>query len=469
MATLLLGACVTVGPDYTPPEISTPDAWTVSVATELAAGSSAKLQAWWELFEDPKLIGLIERTRRSNLELQQAMSRMRESRARLAFARGERWPSIDGSAEYSRSRQSDDGYLEQVAPENGFDAQNLYQVGIGATWELDVFGRIRRKVEAAGDQYEASIEDERDVMVSLFAETAMAYVELRSFQQRIQVIRSNIELQTQSLENATARYESGVSSKLDVIQARAGLANTQALLPTFEQGRQAALNRLAVLLGVDAGSLDAELDQPRPVPDAVLTVATGVPADVLRQRPDIRRAERNLAARTAQIGVATAALYPDFSLTGFIGTQTRNFDNLFKTDSSVVQFATPVEWSLFNGGRVRSNISIQEERATQALLAYEQSVLVALAEVEDALYDYEQDLVNRRWLREAVEAWREAVKLVTVQYDAGLTDFNNVLTTQELLRSQEDQLVISDTELAMDLIRLYRALGGGWDFESVSP
>ena len=376
-------------------------------------------------------------------------------------------PSVDGSAEYSRSRQSDEGYLEQVAPDNGFDAQNLYQMGVGATWELDVFGRVRRKIETAGDQYEASIEDERDVMVTLFAETAMAYVELRSFQQRIEVLKSNIELQAQSLENATARYESGVSSRLDVVQARSALANTQALLPTFEQGRQAALNRLAVLLGVNAGTLDAELDRPGSLPDATLVISPGVPADVVRQRPDIRRAERLLAARTAQIGVATAALYPNFSLTGFIGTQTRNFDNLFGSNTSVIEFATPVEWSLFNGGRVRSNITIQEERANQALLGYEQSVLIALAEVEDALYAYEQDLVNRKWLRVAVEASREAVKLVTVQYDAGLTDFNNVLTTQELLRSQEDQLIVSDTELAMDLIGLYRALGGGWDFASV--
>jgi len=464
----VLSACMTVGPDYVPPDISTPDAWRETLVEQVSAGSEAPLQTWWQLFDDPKLDELIERTRQSNLQLQKAVSRVRQARAQLAFVRGEKLPAVDASGEYSRSRQSDDGVLEQVAPDDGFNAQNLYQIGIGASWELDVFGRIRRKVEAAGDEFQATVEDQRDVMVALFAETAGAYLELRGLQQRIVALQTNIALQQQSLKTAQERFDSGVSSQLDVAQARGQLAGTKSLLPGLELARQRVLNRLALLLGDNPGSLDAELAEPEPLPSSALDVSVGVPADVLRQRPDIRRAERTLAARTAQIGVATAALYPNFSLTGVVATQTRTVENLFSGDSSVIEFHAPVQWSLFNGGRVRSNIRISEERTNQALLTYREAVLKALEEVENALYAYDRDLASRNLLAEAVAASREAVDLVTVQYNTGLTDFNNVLTTQEALLAQQDQLIQSESRVVLDLVTLYRALGGGWDFQAAT-
>jgi multidrug efflux system outer membrane protein len=470
LALLLAGgltACTTVGPNYVAPDIATPDAWTEQISRQMTEESESALQTWWTLFDDPTLNNLIERVRESNLDLQVAMSRIREARAHLAAANGKRLPTLDATAEYSRTEQSDDGVLEQVAPPNGFEAQNLYQAGLGASWEIDLFGRIRRSVEAAGDQYQATIEDERDVMVTLFAETALAYFEVRTFQQRILVAKSNIELQEQSLASAEERFESGLNSKLDVAQGLGEVANTRASMPLLEIGRQQALNRLAVLLGQHPGSVDAALAQPEPLPTkAALDVSLGVPADLLRQRPDIRRAERNLAAQTALIGVATADLYPSFTLTGMIATQTRSVDNLLSGNSKIYSLGTPIQWNLYNGGRIRSNIRIQEERTQQALLNYERAVLRALEEVENALVALEQDLQRRQWLRQAVEASVDAVDLVTVQYNTGLTDFNNVLNTQVSLAEQRDQLVVSEAQVVLDLISVYRSLGGGWNFEA---
>lgn len=460
-----LNACITVGPDFVKPDVETPDAWTEQVSRQMAAGSESALQTWWTLFDDPTLNNLIQQVRESNLDLQVAMSRIREARARLAVASGQRLPAVQATGEFSRSEQSDDGVLEQVAPRSGFESQNLYQAGVGASWEIDLFGRIRRSVEAAGQQYQATIEDERDIMVTLFAETASAYFDVRTFQQRILVAQANIELQKQSLTSAEERFESGVNSKLDVAQALGEVATTRASLPPLEIGRQQALNRLAVLLGQNPGSVDAALAQAEQLPAKTASgVSLGVPADLLRQRPDIRRAERNLAAQTALIGVATADLYPSFTLTGLIGTQTRSANNFLSADSKIYSLQTPIQWNLYTGGRIRSNIRIQEERTQQALLAYENVILRALEEVENSLVALDQDLLRRQWLQQAVEASVEAVGLVTVQYDTGLTDFNNVLTTQAALATQQDQLVVSEAQVVLDLITLYKALGGGWNF-----
>lgn len=462
----MLHGCAPVGPNYVKPDIQTPDAWYTAISQQLAQGSESSLQTWWRVFDDPTLDDLIERARKSNLDLQLAVARMREARARLAIATGEKLPTVNASAEYSRSEQSDDGPLEQVAPPGGFEAQSLYDLGVDASWEIDVFGRIRRSIEAAGAQYQASIEEERDVMVTLFAEVAIAYVDVRALDQRIDYANANIEIQKTALELAQDRYESGITSELDVAQARSNLANTQAAIPALEISKNQALNRLALLLGQDAGSLQTELGKPKPIPTPRDSIGIGVPANVLRQRPDIRRAERQLATQTALIGVATADLYPSFALSGSIGLQSRQPSNLFDSSSKIASVGIPIQWTLFDGGRIRSNITVQEELTQQELLRYKNSVLRALEEVENAVVAYNQNQVRRERLHEAVGATVEAVELVTVQYNVGLTNFNNVLTTQRALFQQQDQMVSSEAQVVLNLIALYKALGGGWDFEA---
>lgn len=460
---LTLHGCVTVGPDYEEPVIQTPDAWTEKVTQQVALGPESSLQTWWKVFEDPLLDELIEQSRKENLDLKVAASRVRESRTILAIARGEKQPLVNATADVKRSRISDDGPLEQVAPPGGFEPSTKFELLVDAAWEIDVFGRIRRTIEAAGAGYQASVFDYRDVLVTLFAEVALAYVDVRAAQKRIVYARDNAEIQRESLELARDSYESGVTSKLDVAQAAANLAVTLSTIPPLEISLNQAINRLAVLLGRDAGSLQAEFSRGGQVPTPGEATAIGVPADVLRQRPDIRAVERLLAAQTAQIGVATADLYPQFTLRGFFALRSTSVDNLVDSSSEAWGLSTPVQYSVFNGGQVRGNIRIQDEKAQQLLLLYQDKVLRAIEEVENAVTAINRNQVMVNYLQEAASATEEAVELVNVQYQTGLTDFNNVLVTQRDLSSQQDQLVAGEAEVVVNLITLYKALGGGWD------
>jgi len=460
---LIMQGCASVGPDYQEPVIQTPDAWTEKVAEQVALGPRSTLQAWWTVFDDPLLDTLIERSRKENLDLRVAASRVRESRAILAIARGEKQPFVNASATPQRSRLSDDGPLEEVAPSSGFDSKSLFELKIDAAWEIDVFGRVRRTIEAAGAGYQASVLDYRDVLVTLFAEVALAYVDVRAAQQRIVNTRENAEIQKQTLASTRDRYESGITSKLDVAQAAGNYAQTLATIPPLEISLSQAINRLAVLLGQDAGSLRAEFSAVGPVPTPKRATGIGVPADVLRQRPDIRAAERLLAAQTAQIGVATAALYPEFSLEGLFALQSRSLDNLIDTSSKTWSLSAPAQYNVFDGGQVRGNIRIQDEKAQQLLLLYENKVLLAIEEVQNAISAFNQNQIRAQYLSEAATASVEAVELVTVQYETGLTDFVNVGVTQASLFVQQDQLIASQAEVVVNLIQLYKALGGGWD------
>ena len=465
---LAIQGCAAVGPDYQPPVIPTPDAWTEKVAQQVAQGPQSSLQTWWRVFDDPVLDDLIERDRNENLDLQVAVSRVSESRAILAIARGEKQPLANAGGGISGSKLSDDGLLGQIAPAEGFDANDLFNLAVDAFWEIDVFGRVRRTIEAAGAGYQASIEDYRDVQVMLFAEVALAYVDVRTMQQRIAYATANAEAQSDSLALTRDRYESGVSSKLDVSQAEANLAVTLASIPALEISLNQALNRLAVLMGQDAGSLQAEFESTEPIPTPTAAIGISVPADVLRQRPDIRRAERLLAAQTAQIGVATAGLYPRFGLSGFFGLQSRSLDSLFDSSSVTWGVGAPIQWNIFSGGRVRGNIQVQDEKAQQLLLLYENKVLLAIEEVENAIMAFNLNQERRSLLEQAAGATGEAVDLVLVQYDTGLTDFNNVLVTQRDLFNQQDQLVATEAQVVVSLITLYKALGGGWELSETT-
>ena len=457
-----LSACAAVGPDYVEPELSVPDAWHMRIVQQVQQGPDATLLTWWTVFDDQVLNELIDRARLGNLNLRTAASRVAAARSSLAITRGERLPTVDGTGQTSRTRQSDDGWLAQVAPNDGFDAQNLYELGLDASWEIDLFGRVRRSIESSQAQYESTVETERDVMVTLFAEVAMTYIEVREMQRRVEYATQNISVQRDALGLAQERYDTGLSSQLDVVQAKATLGMTEAALPDFETAKNQALYRLAVLLGQDAGSLQGEFAAPAAIPEPVGRITLGLPVDVVRQRPDVRAAERRLAAQTAQIGVATAALYPSFTLSGFIGLQSRSVNDLFSSNSEMWGASLPFSWNLFDGGRVRSNIELQKELTETRLLEYRQAVLQALAEVESALVAYNNEHEKLAALRRATAATVEGVRLAMVQYDTGLTNYNNVMTMQRDLFQLQDQLAASEAQLDFELIALYKAVGGGW-------
>jgi NodT family efflux transporter outer membrane factor (OMF) lipoprotein len=462
LSVVLVSACSAVGPDYVEPELAVPDAWHMRIVDQVSQGAAAPQQAWWTVFGDAALNQLIERARSGNLDLQTAASRVKTARASLAITSGARLPVLEGVGNTERTRQSDDGWLAQVAPDSGFDAQNLYEIGFDASWEIDLFGRIQRSIESAQAQYQSTVEVERDVMVTLFAEVALTYIQVREFQNRIAYAQQNIVVQKEALALADERYRTGLSSRLDVVQAQATLDMTQAALPDLATARDQALYRLAVLLGEQPGSLQDEFSSTAAIPQPTGHISLGLPVDVLRQRPDVRAAERRLAAQTAQIGVATAALYPEFTLGGFIGLQSRSVNDILNSNSEMWGVSLPVNWTLYDGGRTRSNIELQKELTEQRLLEYRQTVLQALAEIEASLVAYNNEHLRLTALRRATAATREGVQLALVQYDTGLTDYNNVMTMQRDLFQLEEQLAASEAQLDFELIALYKAVGGGW-------
>lgn len=462
LSAVLLGGCA-VGPDYQKPEIATPDAWHSAIMADAPDEPTAPIQTWWEIFNDPVLNSLIEEARQSNLDLQTALASVREARYRLAYAGGQELPEISAFGQITDTKLSDNGALSQVAPPGGFTSQGMMVFGLDAAWEIDVFGRIRREVEAESARFEASIESYRDALVSLYAEVALTYIEIRSYQAHIAKAQQNIDAQTQSLDLTDERFRDGLTSDLDVQQAKSNLYSTQAVIPQFRILLNRAYNRMAVLCGKDAGSLQAQIENTSHLPVPDMNAAAGVPADLLRQRPDIRRAEREVAATTAAIGAATAELYPKFALKGTIGLESRSASDLFDSSSIIWTVAAPVHWNVFTAGRVRDNIDIKEEQQEQAILQYRQNVLEALEEVENALVTYRESRERHQYLQQAEIATASAVDLVTTQYESGLTDFDNVLNMQRALYDQQNKLVSSQTEELKSIVALYKAIGGGWD------
>jgi NodT family efflux transporter outer membrane factor (OMF) lipoprotein len=429
-AVLLLGACITVGPDYEEPAIEAPDAWHTAATRGLSEGEAA-LRTWWTVFGDPQLDELIDRAAQANLDLELALWRIEEARALRGVAAGVRVPDVNFTGESSRTQASENGALGDLVPADGLDAANLHDYGVGATWELDLWGRIRRSVESADAAVEASVEDSRDVLVSLLAEVALSYMDVRSLQERLELARANVEIQLETLDLTRDRFRTGLVSALDVAQAESNLAYTESLIPVLETELQFALNRLAVLLGEPPGAVHDELETAEPLPSEPADVTVGLPANLLRQRPDVRAAERRLASQNARIGVATAALYPTFNLSGFLGVQATEIGDLGDGGSVTWGIGLPIRWNLFAGGRIRSNIRAEEARTEQARVLYELTLLLSL-------------------------------DLVMTQYRAGLTDFQNVLDTQRTLLNRQDDLAASRGQVVKNLVVLYRALGGGW-------
>ena len=454
---LTAGGC-TVGPDYVRPEMAMPSQW--SGNEQAGPVDEAALAQWWTTFDDPVLVDLIAQADAGSLDLQAAVARIEQSRALRAYVAGEQWPAVDASGSYTRLRSSANS-LTGIGQE-----YSLYSAGFDAFWELDLFGRIRRSVESAQAALEQSIEDYHDVRLSLYAEVARNYIELRTAQARLRYAMANVEIQRKTLELTQDRYAAEIAPELDVSQARLNLANTESEIPSLRIAETAAVNRLAVLVGTTPSELRNQLLVPAPMPEIQRLPTTGVPAELLRRRPDIRSAERALASQTAMIGVAEAQRYPSFSLGGTLGLEALQFSDLGNWSSRTFGFGPGVRWTLFDGNRLRSLVAVEQAFTRQLAAAYEATVLRAVEEVENAMIALVQEQQRAEALRRSVAAARDSLDKVEALYRSGLTDFQNVLDVQRSLSLQEDRLAVSEGQIIQDIIALYKALGGGWEHES---
>lgn len=450
--------CTKVGPDYIPPCPNVPDVWCQEL-TEGLESEFSPIEAWWTLLKDPMLNRLIERGRLGSVDIRAAAARVREARALQAIALGERFPDINSLGDARRVRNSKDFGPPAL---NLANPANIYGIDlVSASWEIDVWGRIARSIESATANFEASVEDYRDVLVMLYAEIARAYTRVRTFQERLFYAESNAKTQRKSLEITIARFNAELTSQLDIRQAELNLTRTEANIPLFKALMIRSMNQLAVLLGEYPCYIRCELDEPAFLPTPPDCVAIGLPCRLIRQRPDIRRAEREVAAQVAQIGVATADLYPQFSLFGTFGYK-GTADVLFNSAKKMWNLGADYFWNLFDGGRVQGVIQVEYARAEQAWLAYEQTLLNSIEEVESSLSAFALQKERVSILEASVEAAERSVELVQIQYKNGLTNFDNVLDMEQSLFQQQDELAQGRGFVIQNLIDIYGALGGGW-------
>jgi NodT family efflux transporter outer membrane factor (OMF) lipoprotein len=447
-----------VGPDYEMPEYPMPDAWE-SAASSDVEGENPPILDWWSVLGDPVLDSLMIRARDANLDLRIAVGRVSEARAFRMISGGDFWPQA----------QANGDYIWQDSPLVVDGPGETWNASLGAFWELDLFGRVRRGREAADARFHASIEDYRDVQVSLYAEVATSYVTIRALQARIEYAQNNVDSQRETMQIVSAREEAGLVPQLDVARARSNLANTEAAIPLLESALAVERNRLSVILGEPPGEAGLRIGEYQDIPASPDSMRIVIPADLIRRRPDIRAAERQLAAQTAQVGVATAELYPKFSLSGVFGVLSGDWDNLFTEDALQWSLTPGFSWNLFTGGKVRGQIRVEEARMAQALFSYEKAILTALAEVESSIVGLQQQNIRRALLKVAVEAAQESVTLVRTQYIEGLTDFQAYLDAQRVLFEQQDALAKSRGDVFTALAALNRAMGGGWSLDEPIP
>ncbi|MDI5935743.1 efflux transporter outer membrane subunit [Halomonas kalidii] len=454
---LTLTACA-VGPDYRTPESPAPGAL---VRADEALYSADPVKAeFWRRFEDPLLTQLVEEALAANHDLRIGLARYDRSRALLRESRRDLAPTVTAEGGVANQRLSADqmpGVSRADRDSDSFDA------GVSAFWELDFFGRVRRSVEAQRADAEASAADLRALQVVVVAELVDTYFRLRGLQEQLRVAQANADNQRESLALVDARLEAGRGTEFDSVRARAQLESTLSRLPALEGEIAAATHRIAVLAGEEPGGLVAVLEEPAAPPALPTRVATGLPGELLRRRPDIAAAERRLEAASARIGVATADLYPRFTLTGLLGTQAASTGDLFARDSETRLIALGIDWSFLDTGRVRARMAAADADADANLARYEQTVLVALEETETALARYAQALREREHLVDAAEASAEAARQARVRFEVGVIDFLEVIDAERSRLEAEDSLARSHTRSATALVGLYKALAGGWD------
>jgi multidrug efflux system outer membrane protein len=442
-----------VGPDYQRPDVAVPQSFTEG--NPQGPPSNAR---WWTEFHDSTLESLIARAVQGNLDVKIAAARIREARAARGIAAAALLPQVGASASYTRAKLEGSSPLAKLA---GPSARDIFEAGFDASWELDVFGGVRRDEEAALADVQAAEELREDALVTLVAEVARNYVELRGTDRQIEILDETVQSQWDSLSLAQSRFESGLATEFDVARAEGLLEGTAAQRPALEVRRQQSLFRLGVLLGRDPEALVTELQSPGAIPPAPPEVPQALPSELLSRRPDLRRSERQLAAATARIGVATADLFPRFNIFGGFGRRSNDVGDL-NARNQFWNAGVGIQWPIFAGGRIRANIRVHEARQEQALLEYEKAILTALEEVENALSAHARELRRQEWLRASVAANRRALELATERYTSGLENYLAVLDAQRSVYAAEDQLVQSERNAAVTFIAVYKALGGGW-------
>jgi NodT family efflux transporter outer membrane factor (OMF) lipoprotein len=456
---VLLTGC-SVGPNYHRASVSLPERW-AEVGPGGTTNGTAQLTQWWKGFGDPVLDSLIARASQSNYDLKAAEARLRAGRALRGAVVADFLPTIDAEGSYTVARRSQNAL---AFPVRLIDTET-YQVGFDATWEIDVFGGKRRELEAANADIQAIEEDGRSIWVSVLAEVARNYVELRGTQRRLVIARDNLKAQQETVEITQQRANAGLVSDLDVAQATALLAATRSQVPGLEMEEKQFIHRLSLLVGQPPGILQPELETDAPIPPTPMEVPAGLPSDLLLRRPDVRRSERQVAAATARIGVATAELFPKFNLMGVAGYQSLDISTLISPGSEFWTAGPSVRWRLLEYPRLRAQIKAQTAEQEQLLAQYHQTVLTSLEDVENALVAYAKEKERYVAISEEVRANRRAFELASQVYTSGLGDFLNVLVAQRALYQTEDDEVTSQRAVTLNLVALYKALGGGWETE----
>lgn len=458
----LTGGCM-VGPDYTKPTATVADAWIESNMGELPMTSDVDYAEWWRTFDDPVLNALMERAYAQNLSLEVAGLRVIQAIAARGIAIGQLYPQQqEAGLAYARQRISENtaGFVPFIDPT--FDQWTL--TPLGAAWEIDLWGRFRRGIEAADADLLGSLYNYQDTLVSLLAEVATTYVQIRTLQEQLDVARHNVGLQTRSVEIVQSRFDYGAVTELDLAQSRSLLYDTQSLIPQVRASLRQAQDRLCVLLGMPPQELDALLTGPETIPSAPPDVVVGIPAELLRARPDVRRAERDVAAQSAQIGIAASDFYPRFQLVGDISLQAETFGDMFKSGSFAAFGGPQFRWAILNYGRIVNNVRVQDAVYQQQVRVYEDTVLRAQQEVQDAMAGYLGAQRQVEFLELAVADSARAVDLSEFQYREGATDYTRVLLSQQFLLEEQSRLVATRGSVALNLVTLHRSLGGGWQF-----
>ena len=461
---LLVSGCTTLGPDFTRPDTQEPPTWTEQDGAALGS-ETPEVVKWWEIFNDPVLDSLVDLAYQQNLPLQIAGLRILEARAQLGIAVGNQYPQLQqagGSATKNRLSKNSPNY-NPVADRNFMD----YQAGFDAAWEIDFWGRFRRGIEAADANLTASVADYQNALVTLTAEVARTYVVIRTLEERLAIAQENIKLQEESLRIANVRFTNGATTELDVQQAVSNLSETQAQVPALRQSLRQAKNGLSILLGRPPSELKSLLGGPGAIPVAPAHVAVGVPAELLRRRPDVQFAEMQAASQSALVGVARTELYPRFSLIGSIGYATSDTNDSSAGDlldsDSLTFFAGPTfQWNILNYGRLKNNVRVQDARYQQAIVNYQNTVLTAYQEVEDAMVAFIQSQQESTFRGKAAEASKKSTRIANIQYREGAVDFQRVIDSERTLVIQQDRWTDTRGNIALNLIAMYKALGGGW-------
>jgi NodT family efflux transporter outer membrane factor (OMF) lipoprotein len=459
----LAAACTTVGPDFERPKAAVNPAW-LDAELEQFETTPAELGAWWRILEDPVLNDFIDTALVNNNGIRIAGLRVTEARASLGIATGNRFPQVQVVSGDASLSDSGDVTLEQ------------YSLGAGLSWEIDFWGKFRRGIEAADANLLATIADYDDAMVLVTSAVADVYMIIRATEEQLRLARESLTLQRRSYEIVEILFRNGSSSELDALQAKTLLLGTEAAIPTLEISLKQAKHALSVLLGVSPSELDETFKGDGAPPDVPDSIGVGLPADLLRQRPDVRRAEMQAMAQNALVGVATANLYPSFSLTGFLGISSRDvdtgnatIDDLFSSDSEAFSIGAGFVWPFFNYDRIQNNIRVQDARLQQALIAYQETVLQAAREVEDAMAALSGSREQHELLVEGVMVAQRSADLAFLRYQEGFADYQRVLNAQQALFGQQQRYAANRGDVVRSLILLYRSLGGGWQPPTESP